>query len=173
MTQPLDQAGLKAALKQHHDAAWAWALACCQRDRDAAHDVLHDAYLTVLQRRARYLGRSTFKTWLFGVIRVCAQAARRRKRLLGLIFDPIVDHPHLAEAPAEPALLATSQRLRRELLALPIRQRQVVALVFEQDLTLDEASEVLGISPGACRKHYARAKTRLRSCVGDREADDE
>ena len=153
MTEPLDHAGLAAALKQHHEVAWAWAMACCRRDRDAAHDVLHDAYLAVLQGRARYLGRSSFKTWLFGVIRVCAQAARRRRMVLSLILDPIADLSQLAAPPVEPALLATSRRLRGELAALPIRQRQVVALVFEHDLTLDEAALVLGVSPGACRRH--------------------
>jgi RNA polymerase sigma-70 factor (ECF subfamily) len=141
-------------------------MACCRQDRDAAHDVLHDAYVKILQRRARFQGRSSFKTWLFGVIRVSSQAARRKRLLLGLILDPISDHPHLAAPACEPALLATSPRLRQTLLALPLRQRQVVALVFEHDLTLDEAASVLGVSAGACRKHYDRAKTTLRACVG-------
>jgi RNA polymerase sigma-70 factor (ECF subfamily) len=173
MDQPADPDGVAAALRQHHDAAWRWAMACCRQDRDAAHDVLHDAYLEILQRRARFLGQSSFKTWLFGVIRVCAQAARRKRLLLSLILDPIADHPDIAAAACEPGLLATSRRLRAALRALPLRQRQVMALVFEHDLTLDEAGTVLGISPGACRRHYARAKTRLRACVGDSEPGDE
>ena len=173
MNQPFDPDGVATALRQHHDAAWGWAMACCRQDRDAAHDVLHDAYLKILQRRARFLGQSSFKTWLFGVIRVCARAARRRRLFLGLLLDPISDHPDIAAAACEPALLATSRRLRAELRALPLRQRQVMALVFEHDLTLDEAGSVLGISPGACRRHYARAKVRLRACIGEPEAGDE
>jgi RNA polymerase sigma-70 factor (ECF subfamily) len=173
MRQPFDQADVSTVLNQHHDAAWAWAMVCCRQDRDLAHDVLHEVYLKVLQQQVCFLGRSTFKTWLFGVIRVTAQAARRRKTLLGLIFESIADYPHLAAAVAEPALMATSPRLRQTLLALPKRQRQLVALVFEHDLTLDEAGSVLGISPGACRRHYARAKTALRSCVRDLEAHNE
>jgi RNA polymerase sigma-70 factor (ECF subfamily) len=173
MCEPSDQAGVSTVLNQHHEAAWAWAMVCCRQDRDLAHDVLHDVYVKVLQQRVRFLGRSTFKTWLFGVIRVSAQAARRRKSFLGLIFDPIADHPHLAGAVVPPALLATSPRLQQTLAALPRRQRQLVALVFEHDLTLDEAGSVLGISPGASRRHYARAKSRLRTCVQDLEPHDE
>ncbi len=135
--------------------------------------MLHEAYLKVIEERARFHGRSTFKTWLFGVIRLTALAVRRRTFLLGLILDPIEDHPNLVAAAEEPALLATSRRLRREVMALPKRQRELVALVFEHDLTIDEAGAVLGISPGACRRHYARAKARLRSCVQAPEAGDE
>ncbi len=173
MDQPIDRAGLAAALKRHHEAAWAWAMVCCRQDRDVAHDVLHEAYLKVIEERARFHGRSAFKTWLFGVIRLTALAVRRRTFLLGLILDPIEDHPNLVAAPEEPALLATSRRLRREVMALPKRQRELVALVFEHDLTIDEAGAVLGISPGACRRHYARAKARLRSCVQAPETGDE
>ncbi len=173
MCQTLNQAGLAAALKQHHDAAWTWAMVCCRQDRDAAHDVLHEVYLKILQERARFLGRSTFKTWLFGVIRVSSQAARRKRFRLGLILEPISDHPNLAAVACEPNVLGTSGRLQRAMLALPTRQRQVATLVFEHDLTVEEAGAVLGISLGACRRHYARAKTKLQACVPHREAGDE
>ena len=59
-------------------------------------------------------------------------------------------------------------RLRRCLDRLPARQRQVLHLVFYQDLTVEQAGEVMGISVGSARTHYHRGKLRLR-----RELDDE
>jgi RNA polymerase sigma factor (sigma-70 family) len=164
MDSAQDTAALAAQLERCHAAAWAWAAACCGRDRDAAHDVLHDAYIKVLQGKARFSGRSSFKTWLFGVIRLTACAARRRRLVLGIFLEPIEAHPELRSSNTceSDGLLHAA---RRVLAALPQRQREVAALVFEHDLTLAEASTVLGISVGTCRQHYARAKRRLRAAL--------
>lgn len=163
-----DSAALTEELERCHAAAWAWAVACCGRDRDAAHDILHDAYLKVLQGRARFSGRSSFKTWLFGVIRLTAFAARRRRFLMEFLLEPIEDHPDLSSLD-QAAANDLAHALRRALAALPRRQREVAVLVFEHDLTVEEASAVLGVSVGACRQHYARAKARLRAVLNDEE----
>ncbi len=173
MSQGSDQISLTADLKQHHDAAWAWAMSCCHRDRDAAHDVLHDAYVKILQGRALFLGRSSFKTWLFGVIRVSALAARRKRMALGLLFEPITNQPYLAVDAPGSSTLATSQRLQHALSALPMRQRQVAILVFEHDFTIEDASTAMGVSAGACRQHFARAKAKLRAAMGVCESNHE
>src|SRR5438034_9070636 len=69
---------LAAQLEQLHAAAFGWALSCCAWDRPAAEDALQSSYLKILDGRARFAGRSSFRTWVFGVIRRTAQAARRR-----------------------------------------------------------------------------------------------
>jgi RNA polymerase sigma-70 factor (ECF subfamily) len=160
-----DATDLAVELNRHHAAAWAWAMACCRRDRDAAHDVLHDVYVKVLQGRVQFAGRSSFKTWLFGVIRLSALAASRKRMLLGLLLEPIDDHPELAADAPAPDALAASHVLRQALLALPKRQREVAVLVFDHQLTIEEAGTVMGVSTGACRQHYARAKSRLRAAL--------
>ena len=74
--QPSD---LETELTRCHAAALGWALACCRFDRDLAHDVLQASYLKVVDGRARFEGRSAFRTWLFGVIRRTASEHRRRE----------------------------------------------------------------------------------------------
>jgi RNA polymerase sigma-70 factor (ECF subfamily) len=53
-------------------------------------------------------------------------------------------------------------RLRAALTRLSPRQRDVLHLVFYQDLTIEEAAELLRISLGSARTHFERGKARLR-----------
>src|SRR5262249_44894761 len=84
---PPAEADAQFMLQQNHPAAWAWALACCGRNREAAHDVLHDVYVKILAGRARFDRLSSFKTWLFGVIRLTARNAQRKAAFVNLFFE--------------------------------------------------------------------------------------
>jgi RNA polymerase sigma-70 factor (ECF subfamily) len=59
----------------------------------------------------------------------------------------------------------SSARLLATLTLLTERQRQLLHLVFYQDLTIGEAAAVLGISIGTARTHYERGKQRLRELL--------
>src|SRR5262249_34936315 len=148
---------------------WAWALACCGRNREAAHDVLHDVYVKILAGRARFDRLSSFKTWLFGVIRLTARNAQRKAAFVNLFFEPIPEHFTVAA----PAAIEDeiSEAFRAAVNALPQRQRQIAALIFEHDQTLEEAAAILRISIGAARQHYARAKEKLRAALMHVEAE--
>src|SRR5256712_10937963 len=77
----MSPADLTAKLEELHAAAFGWAVSCCGWDRAAAEDVLQATYLKLLDGRARFDGRSTFRTFVFGVIARTAREARRRAAL--------------------------------------------------------------------------------------------
>jgi RNA polymerase sigma factor (sigma-70 family) len=171
----MDETELRTELERHHRACQGWALSCCSRNATAAEEVLQSAYLRVLDGRARYAGQAQFRTWLFGVIRRTAAEERRRfwlRRLRLARYARSADGP---TAPSEQAVEADLERSEEQaafasaLDALSARQRQVLHLVFYQDLTIEEAAEVMGVSLGAARQHYARGKDRMRRWLEDRE----
>lgn len=130
------------------------------------------AYLNVLDGRATFGGRSSFKTWLFGVIRYTALDQRRRGlRRLRILRDWLVRDPVERPVPADPAatlaMAETVARLRTELRRLPRRQHELLHLVFYQDLSIEEAAGVLGVALGTARTHYERGKRRLRERLGE------
>jgi len=153
-------------LEELHPASFGWALACCRWQREEAEEVLQATYLKVLDGRARFDGRSSFRTWLFAVIRRTAAERRRAgwvRRLAGgrwLDGQPAPAPVPTPESAARDCELARA--LRRGLRALPGRQREVLHLVFYQELTIEAAARVLGISVGSARTHYQRGKAGLR-----------
>jgi RNA polymerase sigma factor (sigma-70 family) len=163
---------LREALEKLHAECAGWALSCCDYDRDEADDVLQSSYLKVLDGRAVHGGRSSFKTWLFGVVRMTAGEQRRRRILRRFLLPRLLDGE---STQARPDALRgiedadESRRLTEALRELPRRQREVLHLVFYQDMTIEESALVLRISLGTARTHYERGKARMRNLLG-REA---
>jgi RNA polymerase sigma factor (sigma-70 family) len=169
----VDHVDLATQLEALHPQCFGWALACCDNRREDAEDVLQDVYVGVLDNGLRFNGRSTLKTWLFGVIRHKARARSRRERLrafLGVQHASRIDTPAPAPPPDNDAL--ASERRDRTLGALaqlPPRQNEVLRLVFYHNLTIEEAARVMAVSLGSARVHYDRGKKRLAALLeGDR-----
>jgi len=161
---------LEARLTSLHEDSFGWACACCGWNEMEAEDVLQTVYTKVISGRARYAGRSVFRTWLFGVIRLTALEEGRRVRVHREKTEELAGEPvALGQAPPAPDESVEAgeraRRLQEALGQLPRRQHEVLNLVFYQDLTVREAAEVMGVSIGSARVHYHRGKDRLRALL--------
>ena len=161
-------AELEQQIAALHPASFAWALACTRWNVADAEEVLQSVYLSILEGRARFDGRSTFKTWLFAVVRnAAARAGRRRwlearapwRLLVGRDADP--------EEPL--AAREKGAAVRRALAILPARQREVLDLVFFHEMTVEQAAQVMAVSTGTARTHYHRGKLRLLELLGSED----
>lgn len=148
---------LRRALEELHGPSFGWAMTCCGFDRSMAEDVLHSAYLKVLDGRARFGGRASFKSWLFGVIR---NSAAQHRRAAWFRFWDAAPAP-VARPDDEVERAQQRAQIRRALASLPPRQREVLDLVFYQGFTIDDAAQVIGVSIGSARTHYQRGKSAL------------
>lgn len=136
-----------------------------------AEDVLQSAYLQLLDGRARFAGQSEFRTFLFAVIRRTASKERRRRAIRAVLSLSALKSEPASEGVAPTGLdsitrAETSRQLGTALARLSARQREVLHLVFYQDLTIAATAEVLGISVGSARVHYERGKAQLRRLLG-------
>ena len=159
----MDPLELEERIEELHPASFGWALACCGRNRDEAEEVLQMAYLKVMEGKARFRGESSFKTWLFSVIRRTAQERFRWRHALDRFLTVVARQPAALSGRADDAIVRseTSRRLLDGLSQLARRQREVLELVFYHDMTIEEAAQTLGISLGSARVHYERGKKRI------------
>src|SRR3954447_100769 len=128
---PLEPAAQLEAL--HHES-FAWALSCCGGRWAEAEDVLQTVYLHILENKARFGGQSSFKTWLFSVIRNRAAKEMRRQIIRRLFLRKRADEPEPPPAGPQPDTTLEGSELQaafeHALNALPARQREVLHLAF-------------------------------------------
>lgn len=166
----LPPADLRSQLSALHRESFVWALRCCTSDTARAEDVLQEVYLKILSGRARFAGRSSFKTWLLALIRFTAidewrLTTRRGARLASLDDSP---EPMTGSLDADLMRDEAHAGLRAALATLPSRQQEALTLVFYHDLSIAEAADVMGVTLGTARTHYERAKQQLRNTLADK-----
>ena len=149
----------RSALEAIHGQVFGWALSRCDYDRAAAEDLMQQAYVELLSGNARFKRQSTLKTFVFSVVQNLARSRYRRMatrlRLLG-------QHAHESDDALLPADPESNADIWAAVQSLPARQRDVIELVFCRELTIEQASTVMGVSVGTGRAHYERAKKSLR-----------
>lgn len=122
---------------------------------------MQEAYVAVLSGAARFDKKSSLKTFLFGVVQ---NLARSRFRQIALRMRLVTGYAAGAEEGGPSDIQVNDRESRlvwKAVEALPARQRDVTELVFCRDMTIEEASAVMGVSVGTGRVHYDRAKKAL------------
>jgi RNA polymerase sigma-70 factor (sigma-E family) len=91
----------------------------------------------------------------------CYLADKRRRRSTEILTGQLPDCPVMLPAPE------TRMVVLDALATLPPRSRAVVVLRYWADLSVDQAADVLGCSPGTVKTLGARALDKLRAVLGD------
>ncbi len=147
-----------------------WFRFCCSqlRDPERAQDAVQETALRVLKSMSRFDGRSSFKTWSFGIaLNVCREIRRRR---IGADLNSAPE-PSTSEEGYDKQLdfLDDSAALRKVLAELPDRQRQVVTLRFFEELSVADTAAVMECAEGTVKATLFAAMRALRAkLVGDR-----
>src|ERR1700736_5694262 len=180
-----DEAAFAALLDRYHGPLFRLAMGHL-RDRDAAEDAVQETWVQVIARLDRFEGRSSLKTWIFGILLNVARSRRRREsRLLPFtsLFrrdepggGPIVDPDRFnaegrwTSLPDNWAGLPESRLLSREGLGrvgaaideLPPKLREVILLRDVAGVPAADVAGLLGISEANQRVRLHRARGHVR-----------
>ena len=128
--------------------------------------LVHEAYMRLaetkklnIENRAHFLGvAAQLMRWILVDYERRRQAARRGGGFTRLTLDERMVHQPAGSSEVD--LLALDQALTR-LAELDLQQSQIVDLRYFGGLSIEDASEVLGISPATLKRSWASARAWL------------
>ena len=139
------------------------------RERTAAEDLAQEVFVKLWQALPRYDGRAKLSTWVYAITRNAAVSAlRSRRRSVSMSEEGVLAEVEaIAAAPgAEPG----DAGLRRQVDALPEKQRQAVNLYYLDERAVDEVAEMMGIPVNTVKTHLHRARASLSAALGTEES---
>ena len=134
-------------------------------DSHQASDLLHDVFIEVWKGAGRFEGRSSVKTWVFGIAyRKVIDVYRRSGRV-----ETMADVPEMAdESPTAEETLVSSERathVRACIEELKPDHRVAIELAFFEDFSYRQISDVVGSPEGTVKTRVYHAKKLLLRCV--------
>ena len=145
--------------------ATAWRLT---GDADAAADLVHDAWVRAVESAHVFAGRSSFRTWITGILINRHREHTRASRRESVGTDDALGADEVVDPVSSAALDATEiDRIDLEaaVAALAPGFRQVFVLHDVEGFTHEEIAEMLGVTPGTSKSQLARARGRVREML--------
>jgi RNA polymerase sigma-70 factor, ECF subfamily len=166
-----DLDALSTLLTRYQNRLYRYLLRMVRQPAEA-EDLFQQTWLRVAEKIQQYDPRRSFEAWLFTLARNLAIDHLRRMRPESL-DEPIGDAaqgetaatrlPSHDRPPIEGILQRErSQRLGVVLEMLPVVQREVLTLRFEEEMKIEEIAEVLGAPLSTVKTRLRRALERLR-----------
>lgn len=131
------------------------------RDRQAAEDVTHQAFLKIIENLERIVEVDCHKTKAFVVIiveRLAVNEYRRRRRHPE---EDLNDWTNIEHGMRPDRVVSEKERLSRAMAMLPEQQREIMLLKYHMGYRDSEIARMFDVTEDAVRQSIARGKRNL------------
>jgi RNA polymerase sigma-70 factor (ECF subfamily) len=142
--------------------------------RSASEDVVQQTFLQIHCARDRFVRGAAVLTWAYAIARHLIIDESRRRGHEELRGDGVLDVEERSTGLAADDAMAQKEReleARRDLEHLPPALRESFQLVKLEGLSVAQAAEVLGITPGMVKIRTHRARVALERALARGERD--
>ena len=135
-------------------------------DWESAKDICQDTWLRVYEKISLYDGRVPFERWLYAVHRnICLTFLRKRKRRREIPAEQDIFESRETGPQRQAELTQARERILEAASRLPDRQGSVFAMIDLEQMTMDEAAELLGIKPVSIRTSLYHARKKIAAVL--------
>ncbi len=129
-----------------------------------AQDATQDIFLKIFLNLAKFGGKSKFSTWIYSITyNYCIDLIRKAKKEKNIFSEDIENAPDLAEEVPDSALLEIEvKKLKIILEKIPVGDKAVLLMKYQDDMSIKEISESLEKSESAIKMKIKRAKHKVQ-----------
>jgi RNA polymerase sigma-70 factor (ECF subfamily) len=140
-------------------------------DDSSVEDVVQDAFVVVHRRLGEFEGRSTTRTWLYGIVRrvVADHRRTRRRKPLHLVEHPRdeIDVATTGDAHRDAERSEQVALMRRVLARLADEKREVLVLADFEEMTMSEIAEATDTNPNTVSSRLRAARREFEAALDD------
>jgi len=165
----------RALYDEYFPVVWRWAMRLGV-PASALDDVVQEIFLAIYMRIGEFEGRSSLKTWIFGVTLGVTRNFRRRRATRptgdasGSELDAVPERAPHPEAVAQQS--EEIARLQRILDGLDDEKREVFVLAELEGFSTSEIAEVTGATPNTVSSRLRLARQAVRTAWERADARD-
>lgn len=157
-----DRHAFAELVRRHQSTVRASLRKLTRGDEGLADDLAQETFLLAYRNLAKFRFDARFSTWLYRIAyNVFVSDTRRIKEVLHENEDHEADSPDDAPPVAEATTLRID--LDRAMACLNDAERAVIVQCYYNDLSHDEAAQVLGMPLGTVKTHIMKAKEKMKS----------
>lgn len=144
------------------------------RDNNLAEDIFQDVFIKVNQKLSTFEGNSNIKTWIIRItINTCKDYLKSawNKRVVPMTDyqeDMVISDMDYEDVEKKD----TRELVRKTVLTLPAKYKDIVLCVYFQDMSITEAANALHIAEGTAKSRLSRARQKLKTVLEGRISDE-
>ncbi len=140
--------------------------------RSPACDAVQETWLRVIRHGASFNGSASFKTWVYRIaINCCRDAGAKANRTVGNGAITAITDARRDQHDAAPDTSAVREEMSRGLRdaidQLTAPKREVILLCYHDNITHQQAAEILEIPVGTLKSRLNAALTELRALMSE------
>ena len=136
------------------------------RDESLAEEALQEALVLIWKNAHAFRGESQVSTWMYQIVsRSCIDVLRKEQIRSHASLNELEQFDDIAGSSSFESALVDALAVHAALLEIEPNQREVIEMVDLQGLSVQEASDVLGIPVGTIKSRAARGREALKAVL--------
>jgi RNA polymerase sigma-70 factor (ECF subfamily) len=171
-----DLTAFRSLVDSHQKYLYALAFRILRREDDA-NDIVQESFIRIWKNLSRYRPGVKFTTWIYSItVHLCYDRIKMdaRRHMTISSFDEN-DGENRRDPTADPQSVLEGRDLCDRILSAAVKLPPMERLVFHlrdiQDFTIEEISELAGMSAASVRTNLCYARKRLRAMVHQLQRD--
>jgi len=161
-----DEAAFREIYRTYREPVWSVVLSLVG-DPLQAQDILQNVFFKAFRGLPRFRFRSALFTWIYRIARNECRNHLRKRGLPVVPLEDILGSRYEADTArvADGGAWTSADTLTGAVMQLPFKMREVIVLKYQEDLSYDEMSRILGCPPGTVASRLNRALAELETLM--------